>query len=412
MNKSEYYAGELKMDSKLASHIWSMLQAFWSSKARTKILAYLLVLVVVISVTIFGQLRLNAWNRPFYDAIAQKNVENFLIQLGVFCIIAGILLVLNVGQAWLTQAIKLKFRKGIVVDLLDEWLPRAHRLTHAGAIGANPDQRIHEDAHHLADLCADLGIGLFQSSLLLAAFIGVLWKLSENFGLVWHHHRLPIPGYMVWCALLYAIAASFLSWRVGKQLIPLNADRYAREAEFRFSLVYLNEHIEEFNGDAIYQKPKLLADLRNVLRVWWRIVNASARLTFVTAGYGWFTTIAPILAAAPGYFRGNLTFGQLMMVAAAFCQVQTSLRWFIDNFGLIADWRATLLRIAEFRAALIGLTEVERIISESQVSKQIVETSRKNLVIGQAFSRRMGEAGGGLEPKSLPEAEPIRLGFC
>ena len=221
-------------------------------------------------------------------------------------------------------------------------------------IGANPDQRIHEDARHLAELCADLGIGLFQSSLLTGAFIGVLWKLSENFALVWHHHRLPVPGYMVWIALLYAFAGSFLSWRVGKQLIPLNADRYAREAEFRFSLVYLNEHIEQFNRDAIDQKPKLLEDLRNVLRVWWGIVNANARLTFVTAGYGWLTTIAPILAAAPGYFAGNLTFGELMMVAAAFSQVQTSLRWFIDNFGVIADWRATLLRIAEFRAALIA----------------------------------------------------------
>jgi len=233
MNESKYYAGKLKMDSKLASHIWSMLQAFWPSKARTKIFVYLLVLVVVISVTIFGQLLLNACNRPFYDAIAQKNVENFLIQPGAFCIITGILLVLNVGRAWLTQAIKLKFRKDIVVDLLDEWLPRAFRLTHAGAIGANPEQRIHEDARHLADLCADLGIGLFQSSLLLAAFIGVLWKLSENFGLVWHHHGLPIPGYMVWCALFYAFAASFLTWRVGKQLIPLKADCYAPEASRR-----------------------------------------------------------------------------------------------------------------------------------------------------------------------------------
>jgi putative ATP-binding cassette transporter len=113
----------------------------------------------------FGQLRLNAWNRPFYDAIAQKSFENFLLQLGVFSLIAGTLLVLNVGQAWLVQAVKLKFRKGIVADLLDEWLPRAYRLSHAGAIGANPDQRIHEDARHLADLCADLGIGLFQASL-------------------------------------------------------------------------------------------------------------------------------------------------------------------------------------------------------------------------------------------------------
>ena len=354
MKESEYYRGESKMDGKLASQIRLMFQAFWSSKARNNTLAYLLALIVIIVSTTYGQLRLNAWTRPFYDAIAQKNLENFLIQLGVFCIIASILLVLNVGQAWLTQAIKLKFRKGIVVDLLDQWLPQAYRLPRAGVIGANPDQRIHEDARHLAELCADLGIGLFQSSLLTGAFIGVLWKLSENFALVWHHHRLPVPGYMVWIALLYAFAGSFLSWRVGKQLIPLNADRYAREAEFRFSLVYLNEHIEQFNRDAIDQKPKLLEDLRNVLRVWWGIVNANARLTFVTAGYGWLTTIAPILAAAPGYFGGNLTFGEHMMVAAAFSQVQTSLRWFIDNFGVIADWRATLLRIAEFRAALIA----------------------------------------------------------
>src|SRR6516164_9887370 len=159
MKESEYYRGESKMDGKLASQIRLMFQAFWSSKARNNTLAYLLALIVIIVSTTYGQLRLNAWTRPFYDAIAQKNLENFLIQLGVFCIIASILLVLNVGQAWLTQAIKLKFRKGIVVDLLDQWLPQAYRLPRAGVIGANPDQRIHEDARHLAELCADLGIG-------------------------------------------------------------------------------------------------------------------------------------------------------------------------------------------------------------------------------------------------------------
>jgi putative ATP-binding cassette transporter len=89
-----------EMDGRLAPQIWLMFRAFWSSRARNKTLAYLLVLAVIIVTTICGQLWLNAWMRPFYDAIAQKNFENFLIQLGVFCIIAGSLLVLNVGQAW------------------------------------------------------------------------------------------------------------------------------------------------------------------------------------------------------------------------------------------------------------------------------------------------------------------------
>ena len=73
----------------------------------------------------------------------------------------------------------------------------------------------------------------------------------------------------------------------------------------------------------------------------------------MTAGYGWLTLVAPILVAAPAYFSGTLTFGGLMMAAGAFTQMQSSLRWFVDNFSTIADWRATLLRVADFRRALI-----------------------------------------------------------
>ncbi len=80
---------------------------------------------------------------------------------------------------------------------------------------------------------------------------------------------------------------------------------------------------------------------------------AYTELTWVTAGYGWLMIVAPILVAAPLYFSGSITFGGLMMAAGAFTQVQSSLRWFVDNFGTIADWRATLLRVASFRHAML-----------------------------------------------------------
>src|SRR3546814_20083228 len=44
----------------------------------------------------------------------------------------------------------------------------------------------------------------------------------------------------------------------------------------------------------------------------------------------------------------------LMMAAAAFTQVESALRWFVDNFSIIADWRAALLRVASFRQAVIA----------------------------------------------------------
>ena len=47
----------------------------------------------VIAATAWGQIRLNAWNQPFYDALAQKDLPGALSQLRVYAIIAGGLLV-------------------------------------------------------------------------------------------------------------------------------------------------------------------------------------------------------------------------------------------------------------------------------------------------------------------------------
>ena len=344
---------------RLTPQMLMMFRAFLASPQRTKLLLLGVALVAVIGATAFGQVRLNAWNQPFYDALAHKDLREFLDQLMVFGVIAGGLLVLNVAQAWLNQTTKVKLREGLVRDLFDEWLKprRAFHLVNAGEMGTNPDQRIHEDARHLTELTTDLGIGLLQSSLLLGSFIGVLWILSRNVTFHVSGRSFAIPGYMVWCALLYAGTASWLSWRVGRPLIELNSERYAREADLRFALVRLNEHSDSvaLYGGEQDEKQRLTIELENVLRVMRRIVSASTRLTWVTAGYGWFTIIAPIVVASPGYFGGDLSFGALMMVVGAFIQVQQALRWFIDNFSTIADWRATLLRIASFRETVVTM---------------------------------------------------------
>src|SRR6202021_1064825 len=109
----------------------------------------------------------------------------FLYQLGVFFLIAGFLLALNVAQRWLVETLELKLREGLVLSLLKDWmLPRrAFWLANAGPMGVNPDQRIHEDARKLCELSADLGVGLLQASILFGTFAGVLWVLSSDFSL-------------------------------------------------------------------------------------------------------------------------------------------------------------------------------------------------------------------------------------
>ncbi len=97
-----------------------------------------------------------------------------------------------------------------------------------------------------------------------------------------------------------------------------------------------------------------------VLKATVRLIAGLVNLTWVTAGFGWITVVAPILIAVPLYFTGKISFGGLMMASAAFSQAQGSLRWFVDNFGALADWRATLLRVASFRIALTASVAVEQ----------------------------------------------------
>jgi putative ATP-binding cassette transporter len=318
-------------------------------------------LVAVVAATAYGQIRLNGWNKPFYDALSRRDLRDFLFQLGVFFVIAGFLLVLNVVQRWLVETLELKLRQGLVLGLLQDWmLPRqAFWLANAGSIGVNPDQRIHEDARKLCELSADLSVGLLQASILFFSFAGILWGLSNDFIFRIADRDYTVPGCMVWAAILYASAGSLLSYWVGRSLIGRNAQRYAREADLRFALVRVNEHVDDISlaeGEAD-EKRRIELNLDNVLAATHRIVRGHANLEWVTAGFGWITIVAPILVASPLYFSGKVSFGGLMMAAEAFRQAQSSLRWFIDNFSTIADWSATLLRVANFRHALTSAHE-------------------------------------------------------
>jgi putative ATP-binding cassette transporter len=336
-------------------------RATFSSPVGKSLVLLLIAMIIVILLTAYGQVRLNGWNRPFFDALSRRDLRDFLFQLGVFFVIVAILLVLNVAQRWMVETLQVKLREGLVGSLLKNWLQprRAFWLANSGPMGVNPDQRIHEDARKLCELSGDLGIGLLQQSVLFCSFAGVLWGLSSEFSFRIGDLDYVIPGFMLWAAILYAAAGSVLSYWVGRGLIHRYAERYAREADLRFSLVRVNEHVDDIslaNGEAD-EKGRIDMHLENALAATRRIVMGHTHLTWVTSGFGWFTNVAPILVAAPLYFMGKTSFGGLMMAAGAFTQAQSSLRWFIDNFSSIADWRATLLRVASFQYALTNTHE-------------------------------------------------------
>jgi putative ATP-binding cassette transporter len=349
-------------------------RAIFASPVGRWLIVLLTLLVIAILVTSYGQIILNRWNQPFYDAITRRDLNDFLYQLGVYFVIVAFLLLLDVAQRWLTETIKFRLREGLTRDLLKLWMAprRAFWLaTSGGPMGVNPDQRMSEDANRLCDISTDLSIGLFRSTVLLVSFAGVLWTISADFTFRVRGIDYAVPGFMLWAAISYAVVGSLLSYYVGRSLIRRNADRYAREADLRFALVRISEHVDGIAlaaGEAD-ERRRVETHLDNVIIAMRRLVRGVTNLTWVTAGFGWVTGIAPTLIAAPLYFSGKTSFGGMMMAAAAFSQAQGSLRWFVDNFGAIADWRAVLLRVANFRAALTATESQQEVGSRIEYAE-------------------------------------------
>jgi len=189
----------------------------------------------------------------------------------------------------------------------------------------------------------------------LVSFVAILWTLSGTLELGW----VSIPGYMVWCALLYAGLGTWLTHKIGKPLIGLDFNQQRYEADYRFSLVRLRENSE---GVALYRgENEELANFRArfaaVITNWWGIMRKQKQLNFFTISYAQLAIIFPFVVAAPRYFSGAIQLGGLMQIASTFGYVQGSLSWFIDAYPQFASWKATVDRLTGFSASLERVRE-------------------------------------------------------
>jgi putative ATP-binding cassette transporter len=384
----------------LSGQLRMMVGAFWASHVRSRVVMLTAALLVVIFATTYAQYRLNEWNGPFYDALERRDLTEFVNQLMVFAVIAFMLTLLNVVQMWLNQITALRMREGLSRDLADVWLTpgRALKLVGAGAIASNPDQRLHEDTRILAENTTNLAIGLVNSTILLASFIGVLWAISSDFLFTIGGHTLFIPGYMVWATILYAVLGSVLSNVVGSRLPRLNADRYAREADLRATLMRANENLKPITlaRGEINELDRVHDAIDGVLGMLRKLAWALTNLTWVSSGFGWLALVAPIIIASPMYFSGELSFGGLMMAVGAFNQVNQALRWYVANFSVIADWRATLARVSSFRNALLSM---DTPAAEGSVITYRRTTAEEGITVADLAvygELQQGEAGHGI----------------
>jgi len=332
--------------------VWRIASPYFRSEDRGPGLV-LLAAVIVIELSIVGiTVLLNEWNNRFYNALQQRNWDSFVYQLGYFCVLAAVFILLAVYQLYLNQWLQIRWRRWLTATYLDHWLAGAnhYRMQLLGDAADNPDQRISEDIRQFIDLTLNIGLQLLNSCVTLFSFMIILWSLSAAAPLHLFGMTVHIPGYLLWAALVYAVIGTALTHLIGRALIALNFQQQRYEADFRFNLVRVRENAEQIallEGEPA-ERERLLVRFGNVVANWYAIMIRQKKLTFFTAGYSQASVVFPFIMVSPAYFASVIQLGGLMQTANAFGQVQNALSVFVNIYRSLAEWRAVIERLSGF----------------------------------------------------------------
>jgi vitamin B12/bleomycin/antimicrobial peptide transport system ATP-binding/permease protein len=317
----------------------------------------LLAAVVAIELSLVAiDVLVNQWNNRFYNALQEHDWTSFVHEILVFCTLATANVVLAVYQLYLNQWLQIRWRQWMTRGYLRDWLHDAnhYRMQLQGDAADNPDQRMTDDVRLFIDRTIDLGLKLLNAVVTLTSFVVILWGLSAAAHLNFFGTHFAIPGYLVWCALIYAVVGTVFTQWIGSPLVHLDFNQQRYEADFRFNLVRIRENSEQIallRGEGA-ERERLATRFGRVVANWYGIMSRTKRLVFFTASFDQTAVIVPYILVAPAYFADRIQLGGMMQSASAFGSVQKALSYFVTVYRDMAEWRAVVARLDGFEKAI------------------------------------------------------------
>ena len=317
----------------------------------------IVILVLINQVQVFLSILISFVSRDLFNAIQAYDSAGFWHQLlVVFPILASPYIISKVIEFLLQSALIIRWRRWLTDDYSARWLDghNHYRMSLAGVGVDNPDQRISEDISRFID-GGQIGYGLYTFSVILisqlstfVSFAILLWVLSAD--LTFPGTNIVIPGFLLWCALIYAAVGSLATHLIGRPLARLSFARQHYEANFRFSLARLREYSEQVAllAGEHNEKASLHERFKSVVSNYYSIVFVQARLMFFTAFFGQYSGFIPYAITAPFYFAKKIKLGLMQQVSRAFSEVNQALTFFITYYQQLAEYVSVLDRLSTF----------------------------------------------------------------
>lgn len=337
----------------------------FNAPERRVAVALVVALVLLNQAEVGILIRLNFFNRAWFDAIQTRNAAVFWQQLLlVFTPWAFTYVTMAVVEFFMRSMLVIRWRRWLTDHFVSRWLTHHnhYRISLVAGQTDNPDQRIAEDIFRFINGGSDGSVtayGIYDFSILLVStvssfvsFAVVLWGLSKAFTLP--GTNIIVPGFLFWVALIYAACGTLITHLIGRPLIGLYFERQHREADFRFSLARLREYTEQvalLGGEMAENNAvghRFSALIANYLAVIFRLM----RVTAFTATFGQLSPIIPFVFTAPFYFAGKIELGVMTQTAQAFGHVATALTFFVTYYTYLAAFKSVVDRLTSFDVAI------------------------------------------------------------
>ena len=283
--------------------------------------------------------QINEWFGSFYDLVQQGlaqpgsiTMQEFWRQLSTFTHIAMLYVTTAVLVDFFAKHYIFRWRQAMNEHYMAAW-PQLRQIEGAA-------QRVQEDTMRFARIMEDLGLSFMRSLMMLAAFLPILWTLSDKVT------ALPVlgavPHSLVWVALLWSLGGTLLLAVVGVKLPGLEFQNQRVEAAYRKELV-LGE------DDPARAAPPTAAQLfQDVRRNYFRLFFHYLYFDVVKWSYLQISVLVPLVALGPTLVAGAITLGVMQQIARAFDKVLESFQFLVLNWSTVVEQMSVYKRLRAF----------------------------------------------------------------
>jgi peptide/bleomycin uptake transporter len=292
--------------------------------------------------------KINEWFGTFYDLVQTAlskpgsiTLGAYWDQLGTFISIAMVYVTVAVLLDFFIKHYVFRWRQAMNDYYMHYW--QKLRVIEGAA------QRVQEDTMRFARIMEGLGVELMRSLMTLAAFLPILWALSDKIT------EIPIlgaiPHSLVWVSIGWALFGTLLLAVTGILLPGLEFQNQRVEAAYRKELVYGED-------DPSRAAPPVAQSLfQHVRRNYFRLFFHYLYFDVVKWSYLQVSVLVPLIAIGPTVAAGVITLGVMQQISRAFDKVTESFQFLVLSWSTIVELISVYKRLRAFEARIHAVDE-------------------------------------------------------